>query len=63
MSTILVGELGIIITSHNVPKANPPFVAEGQLHGMVVHFVHHTHDFCKVPLVWAPMEKKNDYIC
>jgi hypothetical protein len=53
MLTRLVDKLGIIITSHNVPRANPPFVVEGWMHGMVAHFVHHAHDFCKVPLVWT----------
>jgi hypothetical protein len=27
------------------------------MHGMVDHFVHHPHDFCKVHLVWTPMAK------
>jgi hypothetical protein len=54
----LVDELGLIITSHDVPRTNPPFVLEGWMHGMVAHFVHHAHNFCKVPLVWTPMVKK-----
>jgi hypothetical protein len=51
MSARLADELGLIITSHDVPKSKPPFLVEGWMHDMVVHFVHHAHDFCKVPLV------------
>jgi hypothetical protein len=28
------------------------------MHDMVAHFVHHTHDFYKVPLILTPMAKK-----
>jgi hypothetical protein len=33
------------------------------MHGMVVHFVCHAHDFYRVPLFWTLMAKKNALIC
>jgi hypothetical protein len=30
------------------------------MHDMVAHFVHHTHDFYKIPLILTPMEKNMD---